>query len=647
MIDLTTLKAPGWSRIVGELNAPAPDDRVFLDRLLKALVRASTARQGVLFLPPLGGPDASEPRMMTIFPTPGASPGDPEGAAARGAAAEGLLVEHAADVRAAALGALETGQARAFGLDAGTPMYDGDPAKGFVLALPVPDVAGQPVAAATLLLEARSKQAVQSTLAIAELLVGYCHGHAARQQLRRNSANTFALELGTKLLAAVNSTQGFKGACLQLVNDTAKHLGVDRAALGWCVRDSVQVKAISDTEHFERRVQMVRQIEAAMDECLDQEQPVLIPAPPPETDALLSQAVTSCHRELAAGRPDLRICSLPLRDKDSVVGVLTLEAVGAGVIDLNTVEVLQATLDLVAPVMKVRHDDDRNLAARAAASVKRAGAWAVGPRHTVWKMAGLALLGVFLVSAFWTMPYRVSAPAVIQPRTRQVVSVPFDALLRGLPEGIEAGSSVQAGDVLAQLDTTELELAAEDARQKIAQAEKTQSTARAQGRVDEAQRAEAQAVRARADLDLVQRRIEMSTLRAPIAGVVTAGRLTSLVGTSLKLGDKLYEIAPLDDLTITARVDERDVALMHEGGIGRLATRARPEEPFDVVIERVVPLAEAAEGKNLFEVRARLLTPAPWMRPGMEGVAKLDTPERSLLWIGTRRLLNAIRLWWW
>ncbi|MFN0010490.1 MAG: HlyD family efflux transporter periplasmic adaptor subunit [Phycisphaerales bacterium] len=646
MIDLTTLKAPGWAKIVAELNAPAPDDRTYLDRLLRVLVRASTARQGVLLLPPAGG-ENSEPRVLSIFPTPGASPGDPDGRAAEGAAAEGMLIEHGADVRAAALAAMETGQARAFGLDQGTPLYDADPSRGYVLALCLPDVAGRPVAAATLLLEPRSKQAVQSTLAIAELLVGYVHGHASRQQLRRNSANTFALELGTRLLAAVNSTEGFRGACIQLVNDAAKQLGADRVALGWCVRDSVQVKAISDTEHFDRRVQMVRKLEAAMDECLDQEQPVLHPAPPAETDALLSQAVTSSHRELAAGNADLRLCSVPLRDKDSVVGVLTVEATGAGVIDLNTIEVLQATLDLVAPVMRVRHDDDRNLALRAWHSAKRGGAWAVGTKHTVWKLAGIALLAAFLFCTFWTTTYTVGAPATIQPRTRQIVSVPFDALLKSFPESVEAGSVVKAGDVVAQLDTAEIELAAQDALQKIAQAEKMQSTARAQGRVDEAQRAEAQALRARAELDLARSRIERSRLTAPIDGTIIAGRLASLVGSSLKLGDRLFEVAPLNELVIIARVDERDIAMIAEGGKGLLATRSHPDETHEVVIERVVPLAEAAEGKNRFEVRARVVTPASWMRPGMEGVAKLDTQRRSLLWIGTRRVLDAIRLWWW
>ncbi|MBI3748377.1 MAG: Ig-like domain-containing protein [Chloroflexi bacterium] len=48
------------------------------------------------------------------------------------------------------------------------------------------------------------------------------------------------------------------------------------------------------------------------------------------------------------------------------------------------------------------------------------------------------------------------------------------------------------------------------------------------------------------------------------------------------------------------------------------------------------------------EVRARLVNPATaWMRPGMEGLARLDAGEHSLIWIGTRRVIDAVRLWLW
>jgi len=35
------------------------------------------------------------------------------------------------------------------------------------------------------------------------------------------------------------------------------------------------------------------------------------------------------------------------------------------------------------------------------------------------------------------------------------------------------------------------------------------------------------------------------------------------------------------------------------------------------------------------------------MRPGMEGVIRLDAGEHSLLYIGTRRVIETVRLWVW
>ena len=51
MIDLSNLKAPGWSRVVADLTTPAPDDRSYLAKMLAILVQVSGARQGVLYAP--------------------------------------------------------------------------------------------------------------------------------------------------------------------------------------------------------------------------------------------------------------------------------------------------------------------------------------------------------------------------------------------------------------------------------------------------------------------------------------------------------------------------------------------------------------------------------------------------------------------
>jgi multidrug resistance efflux pump len=582
-------------------------------------------------------------------------------------------VEFAQEVHAAARAAFSSGQARAFSLDKAGMYYDGGTSQGCVFAVPIRvpaqpagsaagggGGAGKPVAETvsgviTMLIEPRSKEAIRSTLAMAEVLAGYVHGHAARGSLRRTQTASFAFDLATRLIASINTAPNFKGACLQLVNELSKQFGLDRVALGWVKNDTVRTQAISDTEFFDRRMAMLVKLEAAMDECLDQEQPVVFPQPAaegPGGDVLLAQAIVHSHRELAAGNAKLKLCSLPLRIDDDVVGVVLLEASSDQPIDLNTVELLQAAMDLVAPVLRLRKSDDRLLAVRAWDSTVKTAAWAVGPKHTVWKAAGLALLAAMIFVTLYTKTYRISADATLEPRIRRIISAPFDGQLKRLMPGIEPGAQVKQGQVLAELDITEYLLSLASANAKLYQAEKAASSARQERDQGKVASYEEQAKAAKAEADAYRYRIERSQIIAPIDGEIIAGDLKERVGSTLKLGDPLFQVASLEEFVVVAKVDERDIALVREafankGGKGQIATRTRPSEPFDVIVERIVPLAQAAEGKNIFELRGKLVGSAPWLRPGMEGVAKFDTEERSLLWIGTRRIIDTVRMWWW
>jgi hypothetical protein len=655
VIDLTNLKAPAWQRVVADLSAPADDDHAFLTRLVAILGQVAGSRQAVLFTMDAGAAEGGtpEPRPMIVWPPPaGHGPGEP-------------TLELGAEARSAAVAAVESGQVRAFGLDKEDAFYDGSSGQGYLVSVPIHAGPGggeapiTPRAAVTLLIEPRSRSALQTTMALVEVLAGYTHAHGARQQLRRTRAAGAALDLAERLIAAVNLAAGFRGAALQLCNDLARQLKVDRVALGW-VRGigesgAVRIEALSDTEHLDRRLAMVQKIEAAMDECLDQEQPVLYP-PPPESgagaDAVLANAITHAHRELTASDARLRAASLPLRceadGEHRIVGVVTIESADGGPIDGGSVELLQAALDLVAPLLRLRRSDDRNLGLRAWASARRAGSWLVGVKHTGWKLAGLAALAAGVGVTVVNVPYRVGAPAEIQPRERRVVSMPYDGVIASLGEGVEPGKQVKAGEVLCVLETTELRLASQESLARIVQADREADLARRQGKQSEAKQAEARADAERARLATARYRIEQAEVRAPIDGRIIEGDLRDRIGAALHLGDGLFKIAPLEDLLIVARVGDRDIALIHEGGRGWVATKADPARAYPITIERIVPLAQSKEGTNAFEVRARLDAAPADMLPGTEGLARLDVGRHSLLWIGTRRIRDALRLWlWW
>lgn len=660
MIDLSNLRAPGWQRVVAELNAPLPDDRAFLARLLSVLGQVSGARQAVLFAVDAAQGDAPtgpEPRPMIAWPESG-----PE-----------LAIQAPNEARSAARGASESGQIRIFGLDKDDGLYEaGEGAKGCLIAVPIgggptpggtpeDQAASSPKGVITLLIESRSKSALQTTMALVEVLTGYIHAHAARQQLRRTRAAGAALDLAGRLIAAVNLAQNFKGSGLQLCNDLARQLKADRVALGW-VRGvgeagAVRVQALSDTEHIDRRLAMLQKIEAAMDECLDQEQAVLYPPPPqegPGGDVVLGQAITHAHRDLASADARLKIASLPLRcevDGDQrVVGVITVESASDGPIDASTIELLQAALDLVAPVLRLRRSDDRPLPTRTWASTIHAGRWLVGPKHTGWKLVGLIAVIATAFAAFVPFTYRVGSPVEVRARVKRVIAAPFDGVIGSIPESIKAGVRVSAGDLLAVMDTEEMERRADDAAAQLTLALKEADNARGEGDISEAQQAEARAAGAQAQLDLVRHQIGQARLTAPISGSVIAGELQDKIGASTKMGDTLFIIAPLDEMVAVARVDDRDIGLIEVGGKGLVATRHDPSKTYPVTIERIVPLAQAKEGVNAFDVWVRFDTKAPGglELDGLQGRARLDAGRHTLLYIGTRRVRDWLRLWlWW
>jgi multidrug resistance efflux pump len=676
--EIANLRAPGWSRVVSELSAAAPDDRVYVLRLVSALGQVAGARQAV-FWSIAGQPDNAaslEPRAVLAWPF---GPGVVDAQGRMTVPAESLFesagqndstIDSAAEVKAAVRAVASSREVGVYSLDAESQMYDAAGGRGHVIAVPVPQ--GLPHEAGTLpllgvitlLIDARSRQALQTTLAFVEVLTGYVYTHWSQKSILRLRASSAALELAARLIAALNSTTEFKGCTLRFVNDLARQLAVDRVALGWVhggnpLRTNTQGArsahciALSDTENLDRRMAMVQKIEASMDECLDQAQTILFPPPTATGDAVLSQAITHAHRELAARDSSLKVASFPLRIADpagdKIVGVVLVESSGPGRIELPTIELLQATLDLVAPVLAVRHSDDRAIPLRTWDWMVRTAAWAVGTKHTVWKAAAVLVMAGLLFCFFYTTTYRVGAPMELQPRVRRTISMPFDGTIARVGAGVEEGKPVAAGQLLAELDTREMLLSAMEADNQFVQFDKQADDSLRKGELAEAVQARARAEQARARRDLLRSQIGRSTLTAPFAGTITTGDLKDKVGAAVKLGERLFEVADLSDMQVIVKTDDRDIALVRVGATGQVSPKADPSRTVDFTVEQIVPLARAEEGTNTFEVRGKIAGPLPaWVLPGMEGQARINTERHSLAWIAGRRIIDQLRVWlWW
>jgi hypothetical protein len=134
---------------------------------------------------------------------------------------------------------------------------------------------------------------------------------------------------------------------------------------------------------------------------------------------------------------------------------------------------------------------------------------------------------------------------------------------------------------------------------------------------------------------------------APITGWVVSEDLKQQIGAPVKTGDIMFEIASIDTLRAVLYVPESSIARVMPAQTGELASVGHPDQKVGFVVERINPIAEVIDQQNVFRVRARLDEHREWMRPGMEGEAKIAAGEKSYLWIASHRLVDWLRLKLW
>ena len=467
---------------------------------------------------------------------------------------------------------------------------------------------------------------------------------------RRLEQAGFLLEL----LAAVVAQGQTRSAWFEFVNRLAVRLGCHQVLLGREKAHTVEVVAMSHAAWFDERSSLLQQAAQAMNEAFDQRLRTVVQLNDSASDTAAAatgaqrpHAVTVALRAYAAASDSIAACAVPLEDGGALAGVCLLQRdVPFNAAELELLDLAATTLGPPLALIAAR---DESLAAHARRSVRWALSRLGDGSHPGWKLAAAAAALVLAVLAFWPVDWRVNARAVLEGSVQQAAAAPFAGFIQSAPA--RAGDLVKRGQVLAVLDDKELRLEAERLSAELQIAEKRERESRAQGERAELRLATAQAAQARAQLALTEDRLARVQLLAPFDGVVVRGDLSQQLGTPVELGKVLFEIAPLAAWRVILQVDERDIAYIAEQRQGELRLASLPGDAWPLSVARITPVSVAEQGRNHFRVEAELqIAVVAQMRPGMEGVAKVDAGSRSLLWIWTHRFTDWLRLvlwqWW-
>ena len=511
--------------------------------------------------------------------------------------------------------------------------------KGYIIVVPVKlaDISFLFAAFYTKVTDKAQLKTIQERLELTALMVGLSEG---RQDKQKPLEAINRLQRAMEIISATNRQRKFGSVSMALCNEIAAQCQCERVSFGILEGRYVKLKALSHTEHFSRKMEIAQDIEAAMEECLDQDIEVLYPV------GVEATYISRAAEKLSQRNHDFTVLSLPLRRDKKVLGVITLERPGEKPFSFEEIETLRLSCELCTSRLLDRYEQDRWFGARMAARAREGLSHLVGPKYTWTKViAFLVFLGLmFLIFAKGI--YKVEATFVVEATEKQIIAAPFDGYIKTVK--VEIGDDVVANEtVLAEFDTSELLLALAASKAEKFSSVTEYNDALSRSMAAEASIAQAKIDKADAQIALLEHQIAQAGIKSPLSGTVVVGDLKRQIGAPYKTGDVLFEVTPLASLRAELLVGEDQIQDVALGQAGYLATASFPAVRIRFAVERIEPMAEVAEGRNVFRVRAQMEERYEWMRPGMEGVAKVHADKRRYAWIWTRKVVNWVRMKLW
>ena len=463
--------------------------------------------------------------------------------------------------------------------------------------------------------------------------------------LRRHSdpreTERLRLKMALDLVATLLEQPRFNEAATALTTQLATELGCDRVCLGLLRGGRARIQAVSHSPQFERRANLVRAVEQAMEEAIDQGERVVYP-PVENARPVVTRAHEALVQESAAGSA----ATFPLRHGDRVIGALTLERAAGHRFDSTALTVCDAIAAAAGPIADLKRSSEQSVVAHAGRSGMALWQKLAGPGHAGFKLGALGLLALAGFLSFATGEFRISANSTLEGTVQRAITAPINGYVK--EAGLRAGDVVKSGQVIGRFDDRDLKL---ERVKLLSQREQFERQYReAMGRRERAQAliVSAQMAQADAQLALIEEQLERTVMAAPFDGLIVSGDLSQSLGSPVERGQVLFQVAPLERYRVVLQVDERDVAHVVAGQRGELTVASMPGERFPFVVRNVTPVNTAKDGRNFFRVEAALeAEPGPRLRPGMEGVGKITVDERKLVWIWTRGFADWLRLWIW
>ena len=258
-----------------------------------------------------------------------------------------------------------------------------------------------------------------------------------------------------------------------------------------------------------------------------------------------------------------------------------------------------------------------------------------GARFVKLGVWALVLIGVCLVP----IPDRVEIPAMVEAAERRVVTAPFTGRLDTI--AVSDSAAVEQGTPLVQLDTDAIDLDLIEVRAEMARALMDREAARAARSAADLRHAELEVERLEARTTRLSHQLRDAALVAPINGLVIAPDLIEQLGTTVRQGDVLMEIADPRLLRLRLSIPDETLALVDTGSVGQFRPDYDPTLSYTAEIADISPAVSIRDDVPILDGHADLEADVAGLRPGLNGLMALErTWQPAALFV-----YEAIRDW--
>lgn len=240
----------------------------------------------------------------------------------------------------------------------------------------------------------------------------------------------------------------------------------------------------------------------------------------------------------------------------------------------------------------------------------------------------------------------VKVPVEVAKASRSAVTAAFQGTANLVPEAeadvvtktsgvvlqimVEEGDRVQAGQVLARLDSDRQRLAL---KQSEANLRKLENDFKRQEELigrklisqDVFDRSRYDLDTQRASYEIAKLELSYAEIRAPIGGVVSKRMVK--VGNLIQLNQPLFKIDDFDPLEAMINVPEREMRLIQAAQPVQMLVDALPGAVFTGSVARVSPVVDASTGT--FRVVAQFKDDSGQLRSGMFGRVRIVYDQRA------------------